>query len=263
VGRGGWGREIEFGEKCGRFLFLYNGQRRSGVEIQVQGLFVVVVVVVGQAERRGTLGWGRGGVPESELVVLLVVVVPPLAHARRGEPGDEKDGALDELPFDVFEADEEREAVPPGLWGTYGLALWREGRWQRREGANKFASNLRGGLPVVEGESERDELLESKVLDEDRATEGGWSRGWEEDGFEVDVCARGVVGERDLGGLGRVNLDGECIGCLWEWVRRRRVVPFRLGFGVLACATDGTGAGRLLKDDYTLEVAVCKVDALG
>lgn len=104
---------------------------------------------------------------ESKLIVLVVVVVPPLAHARCSKPSDEKDGAFDELPFDVLEANEKREAVPSCPWGTYGLALWREGRRQCGERANEFACNLGGRLPVVEGESERDELLKSDVLDDD------------------------------------------------------------------------------------------------
>lgn len=104
---------------------------------------------------------------ESKLIVLIIVVVPPLAHTRCSKPSDKKDGAFNELSFDVLEANEKREAVPSGLWGTYGLALWREGRRQCGERANVFASNLRGRLPVVEGESERDELLKSDVLDDD------------------------------------------------------------------------------------------------
>jgi len=104
---------------------------------------------------------------EPKPIVLVIVVVPPLAHTRCSKPSDEKDGAFDELPFDILKANEKGEAVPSGLWGTYGLALWRERRWQRRERANEFASNLGGSLPGIEGESESNELLKSDILDED------------------------------------------------------------------------------------------------
>lgn len=157
----GWGRKIRLGGKC-RYILLPD--RRgwwSGVEIQVQGSFI------GLAEGRGALCWGRCDVFESEPIVLLVVVVPPLAYTGCSKPGDEKDGAFDELPFDILEANEKREAVPPDLWGRHGLALWRERRWQGRKRANEFASNFRSSLPVVEGEPEGDELLKSHVLDED------------------------------------------------------------------------------------------------
>jgi len=35
-------------------------------------------------------------------IVLLVVVVPPLANTGCSKPGDEKDGAFDEFPFNIL-----------------------------------------------------------------------------------------------------------------------------------------------------------------
>jgi hypothetical protein len=154
-------REIGFGGKCRWSLLSYNGRWGSGVEIQVQGSFVRL------AERRRATCWRRCDMFESKPIVLVIVVVPPLAHTGCSKPGDEKDGAFDELPFNILEANEKREAVPSDLWGTKGLALWRERRWQRRERANEFASDLRGSLPAIKGESERNELFKSEVLDED------------------------------------------------------------------------------------------------
>ena len=161
VRRRWWGRKIGIGNKCRWNLLSDNRRWRTGVEIQVEGSFV------GLTERRGALCWRRCDIFESKPIVVVIVVVPPLARTRCSKSSDEKDGAFDELPFDIFEANEKREAVPSDLWGSYSLALWRERRWQRRERADVFASNLGGSLPVVEGESEGNELLKSDVLNED------------------------------------------------------------------------------------------------
>jgi hypothetical protein len=90
-------REIGFGRKC---RLSYNGRWRPSVEIQVEGSFV------GLTERRGALCWRRCNMFESKLIVLVIVVIPPLAHTCCSKPSDEKDGALDELPFDILETNE-------------------------------------------------------------------------------------------------------------------------------------------------------------
>jgi len=106
VGCRRWGREIGLGGKRRWNLLSYNGRGRSGVEIQVQGS------LVGLTQRRGALCRRGCYMLKSELIVLVIVVVPPLTHARCSKPGDEKDGAFDELPFHILEANEKREAVP-------------------------------------------------------------------------------------------------------------------------------------------------------
>lgn len=86
----------------------------------------------------------------------------------------------------------------------------------------------------------------------------------EEDGFKIDIGAWGGVGERYWRGLGRIDINGEWIGWVWDGVRGGRVISFRLGLGVLrsAIATDGTWAGGFLKYNHAFKVAVCKVDTL-
>jgi hypothetical protein len=57
---------------------------------------------MGLVERRGALCWRRCSVFEMQPIVLLVVVVPPLADTGGSKPGDKKNGAFDEFPFNIL-----------------------------------------------------------------------------------------------------------------------------------------------------------------
>ena len=64
------------------------------------------------------------------------------------------------------------------------------------EGADVFAQDLRGCLPVIEGKHEGNLLLESDVADKNRAVESSWTGPRERQALDVDVGMRvGRVGE--------------------------------------------------------------------
>jgi hypothetical protein len=83
----------------------------------------------------------------------------------------------------------------------------REGRRELGEGVDVLAQDLRGSLPVVEGEPKSDLLLESDVADKNGSVESSWSGPRERQTLDVDVGMR-VGGVWELSGEIRID-DGE------------------------------------------------------
>ena len=64
------------------------------------------------------------------------------------------------------------------------------------EGVDVLTQDLRGGLPVVEGKSESNLLLESDVADKNRPVESSWTGPRERQALDVNVgMGVGRVGE--------------------------------------------------------------------
>ena len=95
---------------------------------------------------------------ERDVVVLVIVVVPPFTNTGCGVHSNEDDVVLSELL--LVKLDDEAGAIPLELLGTtlavgqssdritYGPRS-REGRREMCEGVDMFAEDLRSGLPVV------------------------------------------------------------------------------------------------------------------
>lgn len=173
-------------------------------------------------DRKRRTGLGDGESPESggrsvsedDFVVLTRIVVPGLdgAGGRVGDiADDEEEGAFGEIGSVVLESDGESEPVP--------LGSSRRGRGRDGGGTSKgkgvergeiAGRDLGGGLPVVEGEPDGDELLVGEVADEKGAgqTVGGAVGGARCIGDRlqqrIGVRLDGLHGDR--GGEGEVDL---------------------------------------------------------
>jgi hypothetical protein len=122
-------------------------------------------------------------------------------------------------------------------------------------------------LPVVEGKSESNLLLESDVADENRPVESSWTGPWERQTLDVDVGVRvGRVGElsAEIGiENGERTLNGERSwgGRLWEGVSGRFCLCF--GFCLFTSWTRDVGrlAGPVVDSDgFETIVGLCEVD---
>ena len=140
--------------------------------------------------KRPVLG-GRAGKRrrsfEGDAVVHAIVIVPPFTDTRGSEPPNKVDVVLGKLLLVKLEVDDKAETIP--LWRlrttlTVGKLSnhiadgprSREGRREMSEGADVFAQDLRGCLPVIEGKHEGNLLLESDVADKNRPVESSRPR---------------------------------------------------------------------------------------
>jgi hypothetical protein len=215
---------------------------------------------------------------EGDTVVHAVVVVPPLADARGGEPPDEEDIELGKPLFVKVEVDNKAETIPLELRRT-SLTTGkltdrithrprsREGRRKLGEGIDVLTQDLWGGLPVVEGKSESNLLLESDVADKNGSVEGSRTGPRERQALDVNVGMRvGGVWElsAEIGienGEGTLNWCGRRGGWLWEGVSGR----FCLGFGFRLFTSrsryvSGLAGPFVDSDGFETIVRLCEVD---
>jgi hypothetical protein len=217
-------------------------------------------------------------VPEGDTVVHSIVVVPPFTDTRGSVPPDEEDVELGKPLFVKVEVDDKAEAIPVELLRTT-LTVGkssdrisdgprsREGRRKMGEGVDVFAQDLRGCLPVVEGKSESNLLLESDVADKNGPVESGRPGLGERQSLDVDVGIgvrevrelRGVIGINS--GEQTVNGEGGWTGRVWERVSGR----FCLGFGFSLFTSRPRDIGGLAgpvidADGFKTIVGLCEVD---
>ena len=186
---------------------------------------------------------------EGDTVARAIVIVPPFANTRCGEPPNKEYAVLGKILLVKLEVDDKAETVPIAFLGTtvtiskptYGIAYGRragEVRREMRKGIGVLARNLGGGLPVVECKPDSNQLLESDVTNKDRPVESGRSRPGKGQTLDVDIG----VGIRGVGEWRRfvgINDGEQALSGLWRWregIRRR----FYLFFG-FCLFTSGPG----------------------
>ena len=155
------------------------------------------------------MGTGRRRGPfERDTVVLAVVVIPPFTNTGCGEPPNKDGVLLGKLLLVKLEMDDEAETVPLELRRT-ALTVGkssdrvsysprsREGRRELRKGGGVLAEHLGSGLPIVEGEPDRNLLLESDVANKDGTVKSRRPGSRERQRLDIDIGVRvGGIGER-------------------------------------------------------------------
>jgi len=132
------------------------------------------------------------------VVVHAIVIVPPFANTRCGEPPNKDYVVLGKLLLIKLEVDNKAEAIPIAFLGTTvtagkptnGIAYGPrpgEGRREMRKGIDVLAQNLGGGLPVVECKPDSNLLLESDVANKNRPVESGRSGPRKGQTLDVDI----------------------------------------------------------------------------
>jgi hypothetical protein len=187
------------------------------------------------SSKRPILGLGgdvkSGGAFEGDVVVHAIVIVPPFANTRCGEPPNKDYVVLGKLLLIKLEVDNKTETIPIAFLGTTvtickptnGIAYGPrpgEGRREMRKGIDVLAQNLGGGLPVVECKPDSNLLLESDVANKNRPVESSRSGPRKGQTLDVDIG----VGIRGVGEWrGFVGIDcGQALRGLGRWSWRLR-----------------------------------------
>lgn len=135
------------------------------------------------------------------MVIGAVIVVPPFADTRCSVPSNENEVVFNEPLLVKLEVKDKAETIPfellrttiaiskPANRITHSPRPW-EGRREMGKGADVLAGDLRGRLPVVEGEPESNLLLESDVANKNRPVDSGRPRLREGDRLDVDIGVR-------------------------------------------------------------------------
>jgi hypothetical protein len=186
---------------------------------------------------------------------------------------------LGKLLFVKLEVDDKAETIPLELLGTT-LTIGklsdritngprsRERRRKVSEGADVFAQDFRGGLPIVESKPDGNLLLESDVADENGPIEGSRPGLWERQTLNIDVGIEvGGIGEsgRMIGiDGGELTVNGEG-GWAGRRVREGVSGRFCLGFGLSFLTSRPRDIGRLAgpvidTNGFQTVIGLCEVD---
>ena len=169
---------------------------------------------------------------EGDAVVHSIVIVPPFANTRCGEPPNKDYAVLGKLLLIKLEVDDKAETIPIALLGTTvttckqtdGIAYGPrsgEGRRETRKGVDVFAQNLRGGLPVVERKPDGNLRLESDAANENRPVESSRSGTRKGQTLDMDIGV-GIRGVGEWRGFAGIDYGEQALGELGGWGRTLR-----------------------------------------